>query len=113
MYSVRIRNTEKRTVPMMNPATFAAVRVCRRTKIESGTSGCRCRDSQSANATSSAPDATNVPIVRDEPGDADGHVDEEDPLPRQELGDDPARRTPAAAPKPPTAPQAPSAMLRS
>ena len=43
----------------------------------------------------------------------DGDVDEEDPLPAEGVGEDPAHELPAAAPNPPTAPQTPSAMLRS
>ena len=49
-------------VPMMKPATFAAVSVCSR-KIENGTSGSRCRCSQSAKATSITAEVTKTPIV--------------------------------------------------
>src|SRR5215831_117191 len=66
MYSVRIRNIEKSTVPMMKPATFAAVSVCRR-KIENGTSGSRWRCSHAANAPRIPAEAAKTPIVAAEP----------------------------------------------
>jgi len=62
MYSVRIRTIENSAVPMMNPATFAAVSVCKR-KIESGISGSRWRDSQATNAARRMPEATKVPMT--------------------------------------------------
>ncbi len=65
MYSVSIRNIENIAVPMMNPATFAAVSVWSR-KIENGTSGSFCRCSQSANEPSSAAAPRKTPIVATE-----------------------------------------------
>ena len=62
MYSVRIRNIENSAVPMMKPATFAAASVCSR-KIENGTSGSRCRSSQTTKAARRAAEATKTPIV--------------------------------------------------
>jgi hypothetical protein len=62
MYRVSIRNIENIAVPMMKPATFAAVSVWSR-KIENGTSGSDWRRSQSTNATNSTSDAAKTPTV--------------------------------------------------
>ena len=62
MYRVSIRNIEKSAVPMMKPATLAAVSVCS-LKIENGTRGSRWRCSQSTKATSKSAEAAKTPIV--------------------------------------------------
>ncbi len=90
MYSVSIRNIEKRAVPMMKPATFARRQRPEPEDRRSGTSGSRWRCSQSAKATSRAAeadeDADRPPRAPAPPvalGDAE---DEQDEAARDEHG---------------------------